>query len=227
MEKIIDILHTVNPCSTAFRIFLSLLLGGIIGFERGYHRRAAGLRTHILVCVGSTLTPIIGIYSVAVLGLGGDAMRIGAQVISGIGFLGAGTILVRKHEQVTGLTTAAGLWATASIGLAIGVGLYSAALFGFIAVMITISLLIFLEKKTKRITSYTCYIELTDLYSVNAFYSEIKDLVSSIEIIPPKSGSTDHVGLELKSDSYIEFEKLMQSSLQRKNVAIALPSKSN
>lgn len=224
MSGIIQTLKDLNIYSAAFRVFLALILGGIIGFERGYHRRAAGLRTHILVCVGSAMTPLIGIYSASVLGLGGDPMRVGAQVISGIGFLGAGTILIRKHEQVTGLTTAAGLWATACIGLAIGVGFYSAALFGFAAVMITISILIFLEKKTKRRTSYGCYIELCDPARVNEFYCIIKDLIISAQIIPPKSGMTPHVGLEVVANSHSKFEKLMKLSGENQNVIISIPT---
>jgi len=226
MSSLIATLKELNVYSTLFRVFLALILGGIIGFERGYHRRAAGLRTHILVCVGSAMTPLIGIYSASILNLGGDPMRVGAQVISGIGFLGAGTILIRKHEQVTGLTTAAGLWATACIGLAVGVGYYSAALFGFAAVMITISILIFLEKKTKRKNAYGCYIELGDPAQVNEFYENIKALVISAQIIPPKSGVTPHVGLEATASSYSKFEELMKTARENASVIISIPTES-
>ncbi len=107
-DEIMDLLHEVNVWSAGFRVLLALLLGGLIGLERGRHGRAAGLRTHILVCVGAAVAALVGLYSCQVLSLGGDAMRIGAQVISGIGFLGVGTILVRNRDKVTGLTTAAG-----------------------------------------------------------------------------------------------------------------------
>ena len=110
-----------------FRLLLSTILSGIIGFERGFRGRAAGLRTHILVGIGATLIVMTGMYGVENLGYAADPMRMAAQVISGIGFLGAGTILIRGKTMVTGLTTAAGLWATAAIGIAVGVGFYAAA----------------------------------------------------------------------------------------------------
>lgn len=90
---------------------MAALLGGIIGYERERHGRAAGLRTHILVCIGSATAVIGGLYVAYQLGFSNDPLRAGAQVISGIGFLGAGTILTRNGDHVIGLTTAAGLWA--------------------------------------------------------------------------------------------------------------------
>lgn len=114
------------------RLLLAALLGGLIGINRGRLEWAAGLRTHMLVCVGSALAIIVSAFGFAdVLGRPDvvlDPSRIAAQVISGVGFLGAGTILFLQREQVIrGLTTAAGLWAVASVGLAAGAGLYAAA----------------------------------------------------------------------------------------------------
>ena len=146
MEKIIQTLTELNSWSACFRIFLSLMLGGLIGLERGHHGRAAGLRTHVLVCLGSAMAAMVGLYTSLSLEFYSDPLRVGAQVISGIGFLGVGTIIIRERKQVTGLTTAAGLWTTASIGLAIGVGFYVAAVASFAAVLITMEILIFLEK---------------------------------------------------------------------------------
>ena len=113
------------------RTLLALLCAGIIGYDRDAHGSAAGLRTHILVCIGAMLAMCTGEF-VSML-YGGDAQRIGAQVVSGIGFLGAGTIIVH-HGHISGLTTAAGLWASACIGLAIGTGFYEAAVIGTLAV---------------------------------------------------------------------------------------------
>jgi putative Mg2+ transporter-C (MgtC) family protein len=120
------------------KLSLALLLGGMVGFEREYKSRPAGLRTHILVCVGAALVQITsinfynnqqGLYNV-------DPMRLAAQVISGIGFLGAGTIL-KEGANIRGLTTAASIWVVACIGLTVGTGLYMeaslATLFIFIA----------------------------------------------------------------------------------------------
>ena len=109
MAIIWETLKGINTWSAVFRIFLAVLLGGIIGLERGHHGRAAGLRTHILVCLGSALTSMMSVYVSQILGNGGDILRIPAQVISGIGFLGAGMIILKNNNVITGLTTAAGV----------------------------------------------------------------------------------------------------------------------
>lgn len=127
---VLDYLREINIVSIILRLSLAMIFGGIIGFDRGKKRRPAGFRTHILVCIGSALAMITNQYIVEVMGMGGDPTRLGAQVISGIGFLGAGTILVTGRQQVKGLTTAAGLWASACMGLAIGVGFYEGAIIG-------------------------------------------------------------------------------------------------
>lgn len=116
------------------RLVISVILGGLIGIEREAANRPAGLRTHILVSVGSTLMMIISIYGFDGIG---DPSRLAAQVVSGIGFLGAGTIL-RTGDTITGLTTAASLWVCAGIGLAIGSGYYLAALITAIVVLLSL-----------------------------------------------------------------------------------------
>ena len=223
MATIIETLKELNIYSTVFRISLAVILGGIIGLERGHHGRAAGLRTHILVCLGAAMSAIIGVYSVKVLELGGDPMRIAAQVVSGIGFLGVGTIMIRNGEHVTGLTTAAGLWATAAIGLALGIGFYIAALLAFIFVIITMVIFVKLEISVKNKSFYICYLEITDIRSVNEIYEELKPLASSIDIIPPKSGISSNIGLELKADSPERYEELLSRSRENESIAIALP----
>ena len=109
------------------RTFTAIALGGLIGRERGLKNRPAGMRTYMLVCIGASSVMMINQYVCQVYGQG-DPLRLGAQVISGIGFLGAGTIIVTSHNQIKGLTTAAGLWASACLGLAVGIGLYEVAL---------------------------------------------------------------------------------------------------
>ena len=115
------------------RAALAIICAGIIGYDRNVHGASAGLRTHILVCVGSMLAMSTGQFA-AILYEGVDATRIGASVVSGIGFLGAGTIIVTRSHNVHGLTTAAGLWAAGCIGLSIGIGFYEGAIVGTIAV---------------------------------------------------------------------------------------------
>lgn len=121
-----------NIFSLIIRTVLALLCAGVIGFDRDTHGSPAGLRTHILVCLGAMIAMSTGEF-VAIQFAAGDPQRIGAQVVSGIGFLGAGTIMVSRGH-IKGLTTAAGLWASACIGLALGTGFYEAAIVGTIAV---------------------------------------------------------------------------------------------
>ena len=128
MEAFFDYLRELNMASISARLVLSVILGGLIGMERGRRGRAAGLRTHILVCLGAAMASLLGVFITKELEISSDAGRIAAQVISGIGFLGAGTIVIKGRFRVSGLTTAAGLWATASIGLALGYAFFEGAL---------------------------------------------------------------------------------------------------
>lgn len=150
------ILSEFNEVSVVIRIFLAMLLGGGIGMEREKSKRPAGFRTHILVCVGSCMTALIGLFSCYEFGSMSDPLRISAQVVSGIGFLGVGTILVKEHDHITGLTTAAGLWTTAAIGIACGFGFYLGAVLGTLVVALTAAILFKLEargrKKNRKIT---------------------------------------------------------------------------
>lgn len=182
-----------------FRLLLSTILSGIIGFERGFRGRAAGLRTHILVGIGATLIVMTGMYGVENLGYAADPMRMAAQVISGIGFLGAGTILIRGKTMVTGLTTAAGLWATAAIGIAVGVGFYAAAAITAVISLFTfICLTTFERGGTYGKYNIRIYIECIDASSLN----KLVDTLSSdefelreFEIIPARSGISNHIGI--------------------------------
>lgn len=133
----------VTDWAVIVRLTFSLLLGGLIGFERQLHRRSAGLRTHILVCMGSCLIMLTSMFIFDIYKNQAmvDPSRIAAGVITGIGFLGAGTI-IRDREGVKGLTTAASLWVVAAIGLSVGCGFYTA---GFFATILTLIALFFLR----------------------------------------------------------------------------------
>lgn len=117
-DAVMEYLRDLNLLSITLRIILSVLIGGILGIERGTKNRPAGLRTYILVCLGSALVMMTNQY-VCTAYQTGDPVRLGAQVISGIGFLGAGTIVLTGRNKIMGITTAAGLWAAACCGLAI------------------------------------------------------------------------------------------------------------
>ena len=134
-------LREVNTISIILRLTLATICGGILGAERGRKNRPAGFRTHILVCIGATMVMITSQYMTDILKISTDASRMGAQVISGIGFLGAGTIMVVGRNQIKGLTTAAGLWSCACMGLAIGIGFYEGAIISCIFLLGVVTLL--------------------------------------------------------------------------------------
>jgi len=182
------------------RFVTAILLSGIIGFERSRHGRAAGLRTHIIVCLGAAMTSMLGIYACHELGFSSDPMRVSAQVISGIGFLGAGTILLRGRNHVTGLTTAAGLWTTATIGIASGLGFYSGAVICAAFFFLAAGALTKVEtigKNGKNIIRV--YLECDDASVTNAIIDTLTTPeygLYNIEITPPRTGISNHLGIE-------------------------------
>lgn len=136
MLSLFDGLRDVTLASVTLRMTLAVVCGGLIGIEREFKRRPAGFRTHILICLGAAMTTLTSQYLYLFLGQYTDIARLGAQVVAGIGFIGAGTIIVTRRQRVKGLTTAAGLWAAAIIGLALGGGFYEGGLFATVLIMI-------------------------------------------------------------------------------------------
>ena len=191
-----ETLMEFNIYSVVVRLVLATILGGIIGLERGRHGRAAGLRTHILVCIGSAMTSLIGLFASAVLNNNGDIFRISAQVISGIGFLGVGMILVRNRAIVTGLTTAAGLWATSTIGIAIGFGFYLGALIATAICVLAVTLFGFLERKSKTVTCL--YAEISNTKATIKITIELEKILGSdisVELTSAKSKINGQMGI--------------------------------
>ncbi|MBQ1370125.1 MAG: MgtC/SapB family protein [Clostridia bacterium] len=137
MFSIFDSLRDISILSVGLRLLLTFLCGALIGLEREFKRRPAGFRTHILICVGAAMTTMTGQYLFLSQGLFTDMARLGAQVIAGIGFIGAGTIIVTRRNQIKGLTTAAGLWTCAIVGLAIGAGFYEGGLIATALVLLS------------------------------------------------------------------------------------------
>lgn len=196
MNDIIETLREFNYVTICIRLVLAIIAGGIIGNERGKHGSAAGLRTHILVCVGAAMTALTGYYVYDTLNISGDIMRLAAQVVSGIGFLGAGMIIVKNGNVVTGLTTAAGMWATAAIGIALGYGFYSGAIIATVACVFTAAFLSRLERKRK--STAHIYIEVDLSQNINDTTSTIYNEIDSdalIESVPPKSNVPNTIGL--------------------------------
>ncbi len=189
LETIGDI-RKVTYLAVALRILAAVVLGGLIGLERGLKNRAAGLRTHMLVCVGSCLIMVTNqfIYQVTEAG---DPVRMGAQVVSGIGFLGAGTIMVTRRHQVKGLTTAAGLWTAAGVGLALGIGFYEAAIVGTFAIFCAMTLMQKMDSKVHRkAKDFDVFVELTPVLSFGHFLQEMRKMDIEVAEVQ-KEPSTD------------------------------------
>lgn len=183
----LDYLRDLNTASVFIRLILALILGGLIGLDRALRHRPAGPRTYALVCVGAALTMVLSQYEYVMLttdwapmaeavGLKTDVSRFGAQVINGIGFLGAGTVIATNQQKVKGLTTASGLWASACLGLVVGSGFYEAAIFAFLLILVTMWLLRPLEEVIiERSRNINIYVEFRSIADMGEILKTIKD----------------------------------------------------
>lgn len=190
MLTIFDGLRDVTLASVALRMVLAVLCGGVIGLEREYKRRPAGFRTHILICLGAAMTTLTSQYMYLYMHYFTDMARFGAQVVAGIGFIGAGAIIVTRRQRVKGLTTAAGLWASAIIGLCVGGGFYEGAISATVLILIAE---IFFSKLEYRILKNApevhIYMEYTNRTCLEAVLKLLRDRnikVSNMEITRSK-----------------------------------------
>lgn len=194
------ILKDVNILSICVRIILSVIIGGILGLERGRKRHPAGFRTYILVCLGSTLVMTTNQYIYQTFHTG-DIGRLGAQVISGIGFLGAGTIIITGRNQVRGLTTAAGLWASACIGLSIGIGFYEGAILGGITIFFVMTILHKMDNMMRKKSNLMhLYLEFGSSQGLGSFLGLAKQNsieVSDIQIVKNQNREIKEVSVLL------------------------------
>lgn len=178
---------------TLFAVFLRILaaaiLGGFMGLERGLKNRAAGLRTYMLVCVGACLIMLTNQYIYQAYTVG-DPVRMGAQVISGIGFLGAGTIIVTRRSQVKGLTTAAGLWTAAGVGLALGIGFYEGAVIGFFTVLAVMTLMQYMDNKMRNSTrTFHFYVELDGQTTLGDLLRQLREMDFDVRDVQKQTGA--------------------------------------
>ncbi|MBP5659986.1 MAG: MgtC/SapB family protein [Lachnospiraceae bacterium] len=205
-------LREVTYLAIVVRITVSVILGGIIGLERGLKNRPAGLRTYMLVSVGSCLIMLTNQYVNQVFATG-DPVRMGAQVVSGIGFLGAGTIVVTRRNQIKGLTTAAGLWAAAAVGLAIGVGLYEAGILSGLVIFLVLSLVHRWDSQMRKTSKVMeIYVVLSKI-NLGDFMRKIRDMELEIDDVRTERDGAFEEGkhayiLVLKSKHKIDHEKL-------------------
>ena len=182
-----DYFRELNFVSVALRLLLSAVIGFSLGLERGRKRRPAGCRTYMLVCMGATLTLLLSQYEYIMvttkwasiaseIGLRTDVSRFGAQVINGVGFLGAGTILVTGRREVKGLTTAAGLWASACMGLAIGAGFYECVFLGTVLIFLSMRYLPIVENMMVEHAPFlNIYVEFESLDHIGDVIGRIKE----------------------------------------------------
>ena len=210
-------LREVTYLAVFLRIFAAVIVGGILGMERGMKNRPAGLRTYMLVCVGACVIMLTNQFIYQAAGTG-DPVRMGAQVVSGIGFLGAGTIIVTRRNQIKGLTTAAGLWSAAGVGLALGVGFYEAALAGTLAVFVVMTLLQKMDNKLHRKSKQLeAYIELKDI-SLGDFLRLMRESGIDISDVQREYGEEDSEGVRayvatLKGKKRQNHQELMEKVL--------------
>lgn len=185
-----DNLRHLSMLSIFFRFWLALFCGSLIGYERGKRKHAAGFRTHIIVCMGAASVMMINQYTIQYFNTASDPARMGAQVISGIGFLGAGTIMVtgaQGDQRIKGLTTAAGLWASACMGLAIGIGFYEAALimcaFLFLVIVTLNQLDMHYFKNTSHLRLYMEYHPSTEFSAILKTFQKLDWQVVNLEYL--------------------------------------------
>ena len=175
----LDSLRGASLAALVIKLLLAVIFGGAIGLERGRKRRPAGFRTHILVCMGATMAMCISRYCIDTLGITVDVSRLGAQVINGIGFLGAGTIIVTRRQEVKGLTTAAGLWACACMGLAIGAGFFECAVMAFATIIMSTTLL---DKVEKLITSRSRNMNINVIVTETAIIPAVHEVLRGMNL---------------------------------------------
>lgn len=225
MDLIPEVLREVNLLSVTVRILLSVVIGGSIGFERGRKNRPAGFRTHILVCLGATLIMMTNQYVFQVYNAS-DPVRLGAQVVSGIGFLGAGTILVTSHRQVKGMTTAAGMWASAGTGLAIGIGFYEGAILTGITILLVMTLLRYLDVRIHRYASeLEIYVELHPEHELSELLKHLRDQdidIEHFEVIKNKSTSGQSARLTLDIEKDLTHDQILEGVERLEAIAFVL-----
>ena len=186
-------IHALTMLDVLIRMCLAVLCGALIGMEREQKRRPAGLRTHMLICLGASMTTLTSQYLLLNLGMFTDPARLGAQVIAGIGFIGAGTIIVTKRRQIKGLTTAAGLWASAIVGLCCGAGFYLGAVAAAVLILVAEMLMSKLEWyviSTAR--TMNIFVEYNETETLTRIVDQLKNMNISIldmELTKASAGS--------------------------------------
>lgn len=228
MLEILHPLREITILTVFIRLFLATLCGGLIGLEREINRSPAGLRTHILICLGACMTTITSQYMFYYLGLFTDVTRLGAQVVAGVGFIGTGTIVVTKKHQIRGLTTAAGIWTASIIGLVLGAGFYE----GGILATLTVLFVRFYAPRVSahvsdRQSEYIFYVEYKNSRALEHIISVIRSYgidIKSLETAKTKRSDSNNtescalISLHFKNKSSVTPEKLNVALLTNEDV---------
>ena len=187
MENYLTYLRELNMVSMTLRIVLAMLMGGLIGLDREHKKRPAGFRTYMLVALAAATTQILSQYldvmlntqwneALQIVGRRTDVVRLGARIVSGVGFIGTGTILLTERQEVKGLTTASCLWASACMGLAIGAGFYECMLVGVILIVLVMKIFPLLEQSIlAKSRNMNFYVEMDSIENLGAVVNCVKE----------------------------------------------------
>ena len=204
MEHYLTYLRELNLASMMLRVLLATLMGGLIGIDREQKRRPAGFRTYMLVALAAASTQILSQYldlmldtqwaeAQAIVGNRTDVVRLGAQVVSGVGFIGTGTILLTERQEVKGLTTASCLWASACMGLAIGAGFYECMVVGIVLIILVMKILPLLEDNVlARSRNMNFYVEMDSMENLGTVVNCVKE--KDIRIYDVELGKVEQNG---------------------------------
>ena len=200
--QIFPALRELSFVSMLLRFLTACVCGGVIGYCRGLHQRPAGFRTHVLVCLGAASTVVMSQFSIQILGVPGDTMRVPAQVISGIGFLGAGCIIHMgsNRTHTTGVTTAAGLWATGGMGLLAGCGYLECAVLMCVIMYLVQGPLYRLDSSyVKKAVTLVAYVEFDSSFRLSTIIKELNRCNLQLNAIDPFGTKDDeHVGYKME-----------------------------
>lgn len=222
MLSIFDGFRDLSTGSIILRLVLSILVGTLVGLERSYKNKSGGFRTHILVCLGSTVAAMTGLFLYLILKLPADMSRIPAQVITGLGFIGGGTIFVTRNHIVKGLTTAAGLWSCGVVGLALGSGFYEAGIIATILILFTQTAMSKVIDKIDYPDEFTIaltYEEKDDLAQVLRVLKNIHISITNMRILG--SDQVHNAILELRAGDDTSSEEVIQLMTRMKGIISA------
>ena len=212
MLHIFDSIRGISFAAVLIKLLLAFAIGTIIGLERSYHNKPAGFRTHILVVLGASIASLTGIYLYVGLNLPTDVSRIAAGVVTGLGFIGAGTIIVTRKLKVKGLTTAAGLWTSGLIGLAVGSGFYEGGILGTLMVILVETYFNSLRSKIRHAPEFEIalsYYHREDLDRVMRYCKDSSTVITDLRITGSKDSQTAMYNalITLKSDNDLDQEE--------------------